>query len=138
MGDGVVLLDEVLHDGAGFEEVALLGVGEGVRQGGDAAVGVDRERTRIFFGVWSDVDSVGFVRDTGEGGKDQWECRESIVVGLRGEGCAARGAPEYFKSDGDCYAIRSLGGVEIDIGYLIGFVGFRHGSELFGQSEKTR
>ncbi len=38
---GVVPLDEVLEDAAGFEEPDWLAVGEGVGQGGDAAVGVD-------------------------------------------------------------------------------------------------
>jgi len=38
---GVVLLDEVLLDGAGFEEVDGLPVAEGVGQCWDAAVGVD-------------------------------------------------------------------------------------------------
>ena len=28
--------------------------------------------------------------------------------------------PEFFKSDGDLYTIRSLGGVKVDVGLLFG------------------
>lgn len=40
---GVILLDEVLEDAAGFEEADFLAVWEGVCYSGDAAVGVDFE-----------------------------------------------------------------------------------------------
>lgn len=46
------------------------------------------------------------------------------------------GEPEFFKSDGDFYAVGSLGCVEIDIG---GFLGQRHGGgQLSGQLGNTR
>ena len=57
----IVLLGEVLEDGAGFEDADLLAVGEGVGDGGDAAVGVDFEEPGFFLGVFGDVDFVGFV-----------------------------------------------------------------------------
>ena len=44
---GVVLLDEVLQDAAGFEEADFLAVWEGVCYGGDAAVGVDFEEPAV-------------------------------------------------------------------------------------------
>ncbi len=66
--DAVVLLDEVLHDGAGFEEADRAAVGEGVGEGGDAAVGVDGEEEGLFLGVLGYVDFVGFVGDAGKGG----------------------------------------------------------------------
>jgi hypothetical protein len=49
----VVLRDEVLQDATGLKQTDLLAVAEGVRQGGDAAVGVDLEKpaaTRGQFG----------------------------------------------------------------------------------------
>lgn len=39
----VVLLGEVLQDATGLEQTDLLAVAEGVRQSGDATVGVDLE-----------------------------------------------------------------------------------------------
>lgn len=57
----VVLLDEILHDAAGFEESNAFAVGEGVREGGDAAVGVDFEEPGLFLGVGLNVDIVGCV-----------------------------------------------------------------------------
>ena len=49
--DVVILLDEVLHYGAGFEEADCAAIGEGVGEGGDAAVGVDTEEEGLFLGV---------------------------------------------------------------------------------------
>lgn len=73
--DAVVLLDEVLHDGAGFEEADRLAVREGVGEGGNAAVGVDGEEEGLFLGVLGYVDFVGFVSDASEG--------EGVSVGVR-------------------------------------------------------
>ena len=50
--DAVVLFDEVLHYRAGFEEVVRLAVGEGVGEGGDAAVGVDGKEKGLLLGVF--------------------------------------------------------------------------------------
>jgi hypothetical protein len=58
---GIILLCEVLHDAAGFEEVDRLAIAEGVGQGRDAAVGVDSEEPGLFLGVFRDVDFVGLV-----------------------------------------------------------------------------
>ena len=68
VGGAVVLFDEVLHDGAGFEEPDRGAVGEGVGQGGDAAVGVDGEEEGLFLGVLGYVDVVGLVGYAGGGG----------------------------------------------------------------------
>jgi hypothetical protein len=48
---GIVALDEVLHDGARLEQVDGLAVGEGVGQGGNAAIGVDGEEPGLFLRV---------------------------------------------------------------------------------------
>ena len=61
---GVVFGDEVLHYGAGFEKPDGFPVGEGVGEGGDAAVGVDGEEPGFFLGVLRDVDFVDFVGET--------------------------------------------------------------------------
>ena len=43
--------------------------------------------------------------------------------------------PKFFESDGDLDAIRSLGGVEVDVG---GFLGWRHDANLSCQLRDTR
>ena len=48
---GVIAVDEVLQDGTALENTDGLAVGEGVGQGGDAAVGVDLEKPRLLLGV---------------------------------------------------------------------------------------
>ncbi len=63
----VVLFDEVLHYGAGFEETDDFAIGELVCESWDAAVGVDFEEPGLFLGVLLDVYVVGFVREA-EGG----------------------------------------------------------------------
>ena len=45
------------------------------------------------------------------------------------------GIPEFFKCDGDFDAIRSLGGVKIDVW---AFVGRRHCGNLLGQLQDAR
>ena len=60
---GVVLVDEVLHDTTGFKEADGMTVGEGVCEGGDAAVRVYGEEPRFFLGTLLDVDFVSFVRE---------------------------------------------------------------------------
>lgn len=75
--DAVVLLDEVLHDGARFEEADRLTVGKGVGEGGDAAVGVDGEEEGLLLRVLGYVDFVGLVWDAGDG--------EEVLVGIFGK-----------------------------------------------------
>lgn len=67
MIDAVVLLDEVLHDRAGFEEADRLAVGKGVGEGGDAPIGVDGEEKGLLLGVLGYVDFVRLVGDAGKG-----------------------------------------------------------------------
>jgi len=62
---GVVLLDEVLEDGAGLEEADLFAVGEGVGHGWDAAVRVDLEEPWLLLGVLGEIDFVDLVWETG-------------------------------------------------------------------------
>ena len=58
---GVILVDEVLQDGAGFEKVDGGTVGEGVCDSRDASVGVDGEEPWLFLSILCDVDGDGFV-----------------------------------------------------------------------------
>lgn len=88
MLDIVVLLDEVLQNTPGLEEADLLPVaGEGICQGGDAAVGVDFEEPGLLLGVLRDVDLVDFV-----------------------------GEAELLEGDGDFDSVGGLVGVEGDVG----------------------
>lgn len=83
--EAVVLLDEVLHDGAGFEEADGAAVGEGVGEGGYAAVGVDGEEEGLFLDVLGYVDFVGFVGDAGKGGGVSVGILEMQMVCGKGE-----------------------------------------------------
>ena len=74
MVDAVVLFDEVLHDGAGFEEADRLTVGKGVGEGGNAAVGIDGKEKGLLLGVLTYVDFMGVVGDAGKG--------EKVLVGI--------------------------------------------------------
>lgn len=57
----VVAVDEVLQDGAGFEEVDGGAVGEGVCDGRDPPIGVDGEVPWLLLRVFGDVEGDGFV-----------------------------------------------------------------------------
>lgn len=57
----VVLVDEVLEDGARFEETDLLAVGVSVCYGGDTSVWVDLEEPGFLLDIGGDVDVLGFV-----------------------------------------------------------------------------
>ena len=109
----VVLLDEILHNAARFEEADSLPVGEGVCQGRDAAIGVDGKEPRFFLRILGDVDCVGCVGKT------------TVLVSLderRTNGCEYR--PELLKDYGYLNTVGSLVGVEIDFGTSrVGHVG---------------
>lgn len=83
----VVLLDQVLLDAPGLEEVDGLAVREGVRQGGDTAVGVDGQEPGLLLRVLADVD----------------------VGHLVGEA-------ELLERDGDLETVGRLRCVEVDVG----------------------
>lgn len=57
----VVAVDEVLHDAARLEKLQLLAVGEDIRQGRNAAIGVDVEVPRLFLLGFRHVDKTEFV-----------------------------------------------------------------------------
>lgn len=57
----VVLVGEVLEDGARFEETDLLAIGVGVCYGGDTSVWVDFEEPGLLLNVGGDIDVLGFV-----------------------------------------------------------------------------
>jgi len=60
---GIVLLNQVLKDTSTLEQADQFAIGEGVREGGDTAVGVDLEEPGFFLGVGFHVDLVDFVRE---------------------------------------------------------------------------
>ena len=72
MIDAVILLNEVLHDRAGFEEADRLAIGKGIGEGGDAAVGVNGEKKGLFLSILAQVD---FVSCIGETEKGEGECQ---------------------------------------------------------------
>ena len=57
----VVAVNEVLQDGAGFEEVDGVAVGEDVCESRDPPVGFDGEEPWLFLRALADVDGNGFV-----------------------------------------------------------------------------
>lgn len=57
----VVARDQILHDGARLEEIDRLAVGEGVRQGGDASIGIHGEEPRLLLGVFADINLLDLV-----------------------------------------------------------------------------
>jgi hypothetical protein len=62
---GVVARDEILEDGAGFEEVDGLAIREGiVSKCGDAAVGVDGEEGRALLLIFAEGYGVDLVGET--------------------------------------------------------------------------
>ncbi len=63
----IVLLDQVLHDAAGFEQADHLAIGKCVCESGNAAVWINLEKPGLFLGVGLDVDLVGFVRKAADG-----------------------------------------------------------------------
>ena len=62
---GVILLDQVLHDGAGFEKADGFAVGEGVCQCRNPSVGIDFEEPWLFLRVLGDVNLVYLVIQPG-------------------------------------------------------------------------
>ena len=59
---GVILLNQVLHDGAGFEEADRLAVGKRVRQGRDPSIGIDFKEPWLFLGILRYVNLMHLVR----------------------------------------------------------------------------
>lgn len=48
---GVILLDQVLHDGAGLEKADGLTIGEGVRQRWDPSIRIDFKEPWLFLSI---------------------------------------------------------------------------------------
>jgi hypothetical protein len=59
----VILINEVLEDRTGFEEVDGLAIGEGVGQSGNAAIRVNSEEPRLFLLGLREGDGVDLVRE---------------------------------------------------------------------------
>jgi len=59
----IILLDEVLHDGARLEEIDSLAISEGIRQGWNATIGIYGKEPGFFLGVLGDFDLLDLVRD---------------------------------------------------------------------------
>lgn len=62
---GVIAFDKILHDAAALKEVDRLAIGEGVGDGGDAAVGVDGQEPGLFLRVLGNFNLVHFVGEAG-------------------------------------------------------------------------
>lgn len=60
----VVLLDEILHDRARFEEPNHLPISEGVCQSRDSTIGINFEKPRLFLDVRLDIDMVRLIGKT--------------------------------------------------------------------------
>jgi hypothetical protein len=60
----VIAINQVLHDASRLEEIDRVAIGEGVGQGGNAAIGINRTEPGLFLGVFADVDFVDFVGET--------------------------------------------------------------------------
>ena len=57
----VVLLDEILHDGARLEQVDLFSIAKRIRDGWDTAIRIDASEPVFFLRVLRDIDVLGRV-----------------------------------------------------------------------------